>query len=64
MEATPAKSIAPDVVGMKGAEGRTPAGNMSPIAGSRNAVGKETDEQKDWASLVAADPALWLKELD
>ena len=64
MEATPAKASAPDVVGMKGTEGRTPAGNMSFIAGSRNAVRKEMDDQKDWASLVAADPALWLKGLD
>ena len=64
MEATPVTSSAPDVVGMKGTEGRTPVGNMSPIAGSRNAVRRETDDQKDWVSLVAADVALWLKELD
>jgi hypothetical protein len=37
---------------------------MSPVAGSRNAVSKETDDQKGWTSLMAADPALWLKELD
>ena len=64
MEATPPKASAPDVVGMKGTEGRNLAGNMSSIAGSRNAVRRETDDQKDWVSLVAADPALWLKELD
>ncbi|HZC19154.1 MAG TPA: hypothetical protein VE225_05560 [Rubrobacteraceae bacterium] len=64
MEAMPAKSSAPDVVGMNDMEGRTLAGDMSPIAGSRNAVRKEMDDQKDWASLVAADPALWLKGLD
>ena len=64
MEATPAKSSAPDVVGMNNMEGRILAGDMSPIAGSRNAVRKEMDDQKDWASLVAADPALWLKGLD
>ena len=64
MEAMPAKSSAPDVVGMNDAEGRTLAGNMFPVAGSRNAVRKEMDDQKDWASLVAADPALWLKGID
>jgi hypothetical protein len=64
VEATPAKTSAPDVVGMKGTEGRTPAGNMSPIAGSQNTVRKQTDDHKDWASLVGVDPALWLKELD
>ncbi|MBV9453563.1 MAG: hypothetical protein JOZ19_05505 [Rubrobacter sp.] len=64
METTPAKSSAPDVVGMKGTQGRTLAGNMSPIAGSQDTVRKERDDRKDWASLVDADPALWLKELD
>jgi hypothetical protein len=64
MEATSAKSSAPDVMGVNGTGGRAPAGNMSPVAGSRNAVSKETDDQKGWTSLMAADPALWLKELD
>jgi hypothetical protein len=64
MEATPAKSSAPDVVGMNDTERRIPAGKMSPVASSRNAIRRETDDQKDWTSLVAADPALWLKELD
>ncbi len=67
MEATPAKSSAPDVAGTSGTEGRTLAGKRSSVAGSRSArVGahKETDTHEDWSSLAAADPALWLKEVD
>ena len=67
MEATPAKPGAPDVAGTNGTEGRTLAGKRSSVAGSRGArVGahKETDTQEEWTSLAAADPALWLKEVD
>jgi len=49
---------------MNDTERRIPAGKMPPVASSRNAIRRETDDQKDWTSLVAADPALWLKELD
>ncbi len=67
MEATPAKSSAPDVAGTGGTEGRTLAGKSSSVVGSRSVgVGahKETDAQEDWSSLATADPALWLKEVD
>ncbi len=59
-----AKPSAPDVAGTNGTEGRTLAGKRSSVAGARVGAHKETDTHEDWSSLAAADPALWLKEVD